>query len=412
MTMQSVVLLVLAAEPALFAASPTAAGPGGGHRAVPVLTPAPVARIPFSSAGGLLLIPVRVNGSRELNMILDTGMSAPIVMLMHREMRDELGLGQGQRAEIGGAGGQRAPQGRVYTGATVSFGPLEQPVQTLIVMDEAREASSWMQDGIIGKTIFDRYVVDIDYEASVVSLYEPATFAARGFESIPISLQTGTPILEAEVEGDDGRKIPLRLVVDLGAGHALSVHPDATTPLDLPARTIPFIIGKGIQGDVEGRIGRIRALRVGPFAFSGVLTSFPGAGSGVGLTRRGVGADGNLGSRFLRRFRVVVDYPHQRILLAPRPGYDRPFEHNMAGLVLWMERAGGLLVRSVMESSPAAKAGIAPGDRIVAIGDWRLGPIGPRDPVEEFLRDGATLRLTVERGGQRFERNVTLRRLI
>jgi len=204
----------------------------------------------------------------------------------------------------------------------------------------------------------------------------------------------------------------MRLVVDLGAGHALSVHPDATTPLDLPARTIPSIVGKGIQGDVAGRIGRVRALRVGPFALSGVLTSFPGTGSGVGLSRRGLGVDGNLGSRFLRRFRVVVDYPRQRILLAPRPGYDRPFEHNMAGLVLRMDPAGGLRVRSVMEGSPAAEAGIARGDRIVAIGDWRLETIGPRDPMEEFLREGATLRLTVERDGTRLERNVTLRRLI
>jgi hypothetical protein len=49
-------------------------------------------QIPFKIIGGLIIVPAKVNGSKELNMILDTGMSAPVVILFHSETGKELGL--------------------------------------------------------------------------------------------------------------------------------------------------------------------------------------------------------------------------------------------------------------------------------------------------------------------------------
>jgi hypothetical protein len=190
----------------------------GSDQSAPVLSPAPVARIPFRSLGGLILVPVRINGSRELSMILDTGMSSPVVVLMHRELGDELKLSGGRPVQVGGAGGQVAPEGLLYGGVIATLGGVEQPALTAIVMSESRDASEWVQDGIIGKSVFDRYIADIDYEASVLSLYEPESFEAKGFESVPLSFDHAFPTLEAKVENEAGRTIPVRLVLDLGAG--------------------------------------------------------------------------------------------------------------------------------------------------------------------------------------------------
>lgn len=416
MSARSMIWVLLAAglaETAGTASPASAASRAGGDRvSKPVLSPAPVARIPFHSLGGLILVPVRVDGSRELSMILDTGMSSPVVVLMHRELGDELKLSGGQPVQVGGAGGQAAPEGLLYGGVTATLGGVEQPGLAAIVMGESRDSSDWVQDGIIGKSVFDRYVVDIDYGASIIALYAPESFRARGFESVPLSLESGFPTLEAKVENEAGRRIPVRLVLDLGAGHALSLHVDPARHLALPARTVASVVGKGVRGEVEGRVGRIPGLRVGPFELRGIVSSFSGEESGIACAQQGSGADGNLGSQFLRRFRVVVDYPHRRILLAPRSGYDRPFEHNMAGLALRRQRDGSLSVRSVIDGSPAAAAGIERGDRILAIDGRTLGPAGPEDVSELFQSEGATLRLTVEREGTRSERPVTLRRMI
>jgi len=415
MTRQSFIGILLATALTLAAGSASSAGVGdqarGGRASVPVMTPAPVARIPFRSVNGMVMVPVRINGSRELNMVMDTGMSAPIVLLMHRELGEELHLEGGQPVQIGGAGEQARPEGRLHAGATVAFGGIEMPGQMVIAMDEARDTSSWGWDGVIGKSIFDRYVVDIDFEHSVLSLYESGSFQARGFKSIPMTLAAGIPTVEAQVENENGEKVPVRLVVDLGAAQALSLQPE-TKRLMLPAKTITTIVGKGVQGEVEGRIGRIRNLRLGPFTLPSVVSSFAREEAGTTCAGLGTGADGNLGNQVLRRFRVVFDYAHQRILLSPRPGYDRPFEHNMAGLVLRPRRDGSLSVRTVMEGSSAAEASIAPGDRILAIDGRELDSTRQEGLLDLFKQDGATLRLTVERAGARFERPVTLRRMI
>jgi hypothetical protein len=415
MTRQVLVGMLLATGLALDVGGAASAGAGSRARGSRVpgaaMTPAPVARVAFRSIHGMVIVPVRVNGSRELNMILDTGMSAPIVLLMHRDLGDELRLEDGQPVQIGGAGGQAPPEGRLYAGATIAFGGIEQSEQTVIVMDEARDTSAWMQDGVIGKSIFDRYVVDLDFEHSVLSLYEPGSFRAQGFESIPVMLASGIPTVEAKVGNEGGEEVAVRLVIDLGAGHALSLQPE-TRHLVLPAKTITSVLGKGVQGAVEGRIGRIPDLRLGPFTLPSIVSSFASEKAGTTCAGQGTGADGNLGNQVLRRFRVVFDYAHRRILLSPRPGHDRPFEYNMAGLFLRPQRDGALSVDGVMDGSPAAEASIATGDRILAIDGQVVDCTRQEDLPDRFKQEGATLRLTMERAGTRFERSITLRRMI
>lgn len=77
---------------------------------------------------------------------------------------------------------------------------------------------------------------------------------------------------------------------------------------------------------------------------------------------------GLLGYSFLKRFRVAVDYPNRVMWLDPIPGYrdDRPLEYCHVGLQF--ERLdGAVVVVGVVEGSPAARAGIALGDEVVAL---------------------------------------------
>lgn len=77
---------------------------------------------------------------------------------------------------------------------------------------------------------------------------------------------------------------------------------------------------------------------------------------------------GLLGYSFLRRFRIVCDYPHRVLWLDPVVGFhdDHPYEHSHAGIQL-ERRDGAVRVMSVARPSPAQRAGIRAGDEVIAI---------------------------------------------
>jgi len=368
--------------------------------------------VPFRNTGGHILVPVRVNGATEVLMVLDTGMSAPIVLMHDKAATGTARLEGGQPVQIGGAGLDAPVTGRMVARVPVAIGDLELPSETVILTGELCGSSPLALNGVIGKSVFDRYAVDIDFERSVLMIHEASRVGGEGMVNLPLLLQSGIPTIAAVVEDGLGQPVPVRLVVDLGARHALSLVPGEATGIRLPARVLETIVGRGIQGEVPGAVGRIRGLRLGPLYLRDVVSSFAPQPAGLTCAGDGTAAGGNLGVEILRRFRVVVDYPGRRLLLAPRDDYDRPFEFNMAGLSLEQSQDGSFLIRSVVEDSPGAAAGLVRGDRIVAIDDRPLEADDQAGTAALFHRAGARLRLTVQRGETRFARTLTLRRLV
>jgi len=123
---------------------------------------------------------------------------------------------------------------------------------------------------------------------------------------------------------------------------------------------------------------------------------------------------GLLGYSFLRRFRVVCDYPHRVLWFDPVANFhdDRPYEHSHAGIQL--ERRDGVVhVMSVARPSPAERAGILPGDEVVEVEHvhaaeaslTQLGRLMEGKP-------GTSLSLTIRRGEQETAYRLKRQRLL
>lgn len=162
-------------------------------------------------------------------------------------------------------------------------------------------------------------------------------------------------------------------------------------------------------GAAEASLARIPAIQI---EASGRVLQVDGVDAGLiesGLsemlsraTRETI--HGLIGYSLLKRFRVAVDYPHRVLWLDPIPGWreDRPLEYCHVGLQL-ERRDGAVRVTGVAEGSPAARAGIAGGDELVAldgmpVGDLDLAAIArgmegrPGTPLTLTLRKGAVER--------------------
>ncbi len=371
----------------------------------------PVARIPFQISSGLIMISAQINDSKELKMYLDTGMSAPVVVLFHKELVEELGLKNTQNALLGGAGPGERKMGFLARGAKVRLDGLDMDNQTMIVFNESRETSEWQVDGIIGKTLFDNYVAHIDYEQSALTLYAPSgALVDRSLIPIPINLDIGFPIIKTKISMDGKDEIPVKLVVDLGHRNALFLNVDDKKNLRLPPTTIESLAGRGIQGDVAAKIGRLAELELGPFSLKNIPTSFLEPGANIGLRRDIV--DGDIGQLILNRFNIIIDYQNKQMFLAPNRYFDHSYEYDMAGLVLEQNKDDVYYVRYVIENSPAAENGLIKGDKIVCLNGKDVREYKYREVFDLLRQEGRDVRMTIERQKERFEKTIRLRRLI
>ncbi|MGE0442233.1 MAG: aspartyl protease family protein [Gemmatimonadales bacterium] len=376
--------------------------------ALPAQQAAVIAEIPFVLQRNKILVRGEING-RPLTLVFDTG--SPPVVLTSPDLIGPLGLEAQGQAPIGGGGGGPRPMATITSAGTVSLGGVswEEPRFIAIPLDTtfARDAG-YRFDGIFGLSLLSRYVVEIDFPASVLRLYPSAGFQAPpGAVELPIWLENGHPHLTARIQVGDEPAREVELVVDTGASLALALARESDAALTLPDRRRRARIGHGVAGPVLGEVGVVRELSLGSLRVGNIVAAFPDPGMGITP-----GAAGNLGSDLLRRFRVTFDYAGKRMLLEAGGTPPRPFTWHGSGIRLRAEGLGydTVTVAEVEEGSPAALAGIQPGDRIEAVDGtdagalrlagveerFRVAPGETREARVTFRRNGVSRTVTVK----------------
>ncbi len=369
--------------------------------------------VPFQLVRNQVRLAATLNGAGPFQLVLDTGMPTTDILLFHSERLEALGFtDSGESTPLFGAGG--AGQGRnavvVSEGITVALGELEMSGVRAVVLPDHTGLSPAV-DGIIGGALFDRFVVHLDMDHRRIELSEPSSWSpAPGACVVPLVRVPGAAFVEVRIAVGDEPPVAAQVVIDLGASHAISLNRRSDGTFAPPSKSIEAGLGRGLSGVVRGALGRVRRLELGSFVFEGVVASFPVAEHQHpgGFDFR----DGNLGAEILRRFNVTFDYASNRIVLARSGGFDEPFEHDMSGLQLdWVED-GTISVRAVLAGSPAAEAGIEPGDLLLGIDEHALDTLA-EEGIRKALRvEGAEVELSLRRGTEILAKRIRLRRLV
>ena len=271
-------------------------------------------------------------------------------------------------------------------------------------------------DGVLGYDFISRLVIEIDYVGRTVKLYEPQNYKYS---------VSGEVIRLTMLEADSGGKVPLvrvkitqpgrapiegKFIADLAVRAAITFNTpfvEANKLLQPPQKTIQAVLGAGLMvRESKQPVGRLPKIQFGRFTIQSPVAIFFQDKQGVLASPE---FDGVIGAEILRRFNVIFDYSRQQMILEPNRYFSETYEHDMAGMLLVVE-GKTFRVKQVMENSPANAAGLREGDLITAANGRAV--LTMEELRQMFMRKGQRYRLSINRGNEKMQIRIILRRLV
>ncbi len=337
---------------------------------------------------GRLLVSASINGDGPYPFLLDAGLRQPVLT---PEAVAYFGFTPGQMPD--------------YPGVSVievdAFAPAALPPQPAILLVSPLpglpERLGYRVAGLV-PLHQPGYEIEIDVTNGAVRWrgLADAALDKTVATAIPMRLaDTGQPQVQALLNGE--YLTPVQ--IDLNFGDTLSLPagliPEVTAG-DTP-RLRTRLDGGGIQEQC-----RLHSITIGNAELRNPL-----------CTIAPDGAPARIGLAFLRHFKATLNLEYGRLHLEAE-GTEAPADPPVEGYGLALARQqGGLWTMHVAEGSPAAEAGLLPGDQLAAIGGQSMADVG----YEGVLRlldapAGAGVALTWRRGAQEQTRELVARPLL
>ncbi len=265
----------------------------------------------FTLQKGMIFVPLRLNGSRVLSFVLDTGSTR---MLVDRALAITLGLKASGTGSIQGAGAGRIPIEFVDDVGIGVPGMKSAGYQFSTADLQTLQASLGTRvDGILGYEFFRRFVVTIDYESRTLTLTLPEAFHSKGSaQEIPIELKNKWAFVKADLVLPGPVRVQDNFLIDTGSSDAID-HPIV---MKVQSR-VSTTSGVGLGSPVQGATARATSFQLGRYVLADPIVSCCGA---TDASSRLIGSD------MLKFFTISFDYPSSRIFVTP----NRDFETHSA----------------------------------------------------------------------------------
>jgi hypothetical protein len=364
--------------------------------------------MPIEIYNNLIVMPVMLNGALPLKFILDTGVRTAI--LTQKAFTDILNLSYSRKYTISGPGGEKLVDAYVTNNVSLELpGVLGRGHALLVLEEDYLELRNYLGTdvhGILGYELFSRFIIEVDYEKKILTLMLPQRFRMRRkFKSLPIRIEDTKPYITTPIILADGTQLTAKLLMDSGASHGLMLDPLSDERIKVPEKAVSSIIGRGLGGEILGKVGRIKALQLGPFNLPDIIANFPDPNSYFDSLKTGTTPrNGAIGGESLSRFTVIFNFPKEEIYLKKNASFKKGFHYNLSGITV--KAKGSKLnvyeITEVRRESTADKAGVQAGDIIIAINGMASSQMNLNYINGLFnFKPNKKIHLIVDRKGQR-----------
>ncbi|MEI8272797.1 MAG: aspartyl protease family protein [Paludibacter sp.] len=345
------------------------------YDAFAIIKPKRIESIPFELVGSYVVITVRINDSSPLNLILDSGVRNTIITEL--QAGDRITLNYSDVKDLMGLGGGNHLDAYISNYNTLKIGSLKMNYKTVYVLQEnvfnLSKHTGTKINGLIGADFFQDYTVEIDYSSRRVRFYQPTPFdPPKGYGVLPVTIEAQKLFVEFSVLNTDSSRQKVKMLIDTGAELNAWFQTITSESVHLPSKWIYGTIGEGLNGIISGKYGRIPEIKIGDFSLKNPIVSFPDSAS-ISQIINNSKRDGTIGSQLLSRFNLIFDYNQKKLYFKPNENFNRRYSYNIAGieivqLTLFLPITE---VLTVWAGSPAALAGVFPGDKILEINGER-----------------------------------------
>ena len=269
--------------------------------------------IPFAFEAGHIKLPVIINGTTKVWLILDSGASANIFNVPAIE---SLELEEAGTLPAKGIGAYE--EVKMVRTDSVSIGSLTLYDQIAGTLDMDYISGPGPDGrpfgGVLGFDFLSRFPILVNYADSTLTVYNPDDFVAPDSGSeIEFTYTMKIPTVRGELLG-----IPGDFVVDLGNAFGLVVHQRFAQEHNLleklsDVRDNPTSIG-GVGGSIGGKNAFAASFKIGEVLMQSIRVLLPESSAGLAGSQE---LAGNIGNRMLANFKVLFDYAGGRIILYP-----------------------------------------------------------------------------------------------
>lgn len=395
--------------------------------------------IPFELIHNIIIVDVKFNNT-TLKMILDTGASKNLIFSIPEN--DSIIINEADKIKVAGVGTNSAIDGYLSKNNKAEIKEYKsQDFEAIFVTNHDISIVTKLGipiNGILGSSFFKNHLVEIDYERNKIIIYKEKEKklkkVVKKYNFLNIEINGNKPYIDLQTKLEE-KKLKLKLLYDTGLGDGLWVFENDS--IHCNNNFFIGVLGTGFSGDIEGKKSRVSEVVLENYSLKDALIVYPEKRF-LEQTRIFKGTNGSLGGEIIKRFNWILDYQNKVFYFKKNSFYNLPFEYNMAGIEV--EHAGLEWIKSenisinpkqdktsqnfildnsnvkfnykyelkpifeiyaVRENSPAAKAGIKVGDKIIKLNNKKAYKLTVESITDLFQsQDKKRIIITIDRNGK------------
>ncbi len=327
--------------------------------------------IPFKVFNSIIIVDVKVNKSKILKFIFDSGCKSTIII--HPKWLDSFDIPYKQKVYFSGLGFKDSVETMKIDNGILEIDQLKgEHIPIYILSKDSLNLDHYLGtdvDGLFGADIFEKYYVHVNYKTRLIEIYNqrPAKKLSASFEKMPVQMRKSKGYLSCMVMNNKNELFMSELLLDTGSNIPVIIKNREPGDLHLD-KYIDAEIGEGLSGPMYSRVSRIKRIYIDTLKLDSVIVAFNETPISFKEMDENT-LDGNIGNDILNRLDIYFAYPENAIYFRPTSKIREPFDFNISNIILLENKSkhGGFIVKSIASDSPPLLAGLQKGDEIIKI---------------------------------------------